>query len=102
MHPDSAVFSLNYAAGLVLPLMGFWNAVIYVTTSWGACRSLFDRHVARPLSFDGGASGSRRFRRESILSERGSTMYGSKHKASLSDSMKGLAEAEHRYIGLKE
>lgn len=31
----------TYAAGLVLSLMGFWNAVIYISTSHRACRSLF-------------------------------------------------------------
>ncbi|MCJ1440531.1 MAG: hypothetical protein MMC23_001015 [Stictis urceolatum] len=33
-------FPLAYATGLVLPLMGFWNTVIYITTSWSAVKAL--------------------------------------------------------------
>ena len=39
IHPGTAWWPLAYSAGLVLPLMGFWNTVIYVTTSWSAIRS---------------------------------------------------------------
>lgn len=38
VYPHSANFPLNFAAGLVLPLMGFWNAVIYFFTSWGVVK----------------------------------------------------------------
>ncbi|MCJ1434383.1 hypothetical protein MMC27_003751 [Xylographa pallens] len=41
IYPNEVTFSYNYAGGLVLPLMGFWNAVIYTTTSWEAVKSLF-------------------------------------------------------------
>ena len=43
LYPDSVSYGLNFAAALVLPLMGFWNAVIYITTSWVACRGLFKK-----------------------------------------------------------
>ena len=43
VHPDDAVFGLNYASGLVLPLQGFWNAVIYIFTSLPACKALIRR-----------------------------------------------------------
>ena len=32
---------LFYASALVLPLQGFWNAVIYTVTSWAACKAFF-------------------------------------------------------------
>jgi len=34
-HP---VFGLNLASALVLPLQGFWNAMIYVSTTWPECK----------------------------------------------------------------
>jgi len=34
-------FTLCYIEALVLPLQGFWNAMIYITTSLGACRELW-------------------------------------------------------------
>lgn len=41
-HPDQIIFGLNFAAALVLPLQGFWNAVIYLATSMYAVRCLLD------------------------------------------------------------
>ena len=41
VHPATSNFGIAYAAGLVLPLMGFWNFVIYVTISWDAVLDLF-------------------------------------------------------------
>lgn len=41
VHPDAASVQYAYAAGIVLSLMGFWNAVIYISTSHRACRVLF-------------------------------------------------------------
>ena len=43
VHPDALVFSLNYASGFVLPLQGFWNAVIYIATSWPAFRETWQQ-----------------------------------------------------------
>ncbi|KAF2867945.1 hypothetical protein BDV95DRAFT_165997 [Massariosphaeria phaeospora] len=37
-HKDKPVFGLNLASALVLPLQGFWNAVIYISTSWPECK----------------------------------------------------------------
>lgn len=31
---------LEYISAFVLPLQGFWNAIIYITTSWKACKML--------------------------------------------------------------
>lgn len=41
VHPSLISVPFTYASGIVLPLMGFWNSVIYVTTSWAAVRMLF-------------------------------------------------------------
>ncbi|KAK4101181.1 hypothetical protein N658DRAFT_67392 [Parathielavia hyrcaniae] len=40
---------LFFASAFVLPLQGFWNAIIYVYTSWAACRSLW-RYCAAGLA----------------------------------------------------
>ena len=32
---------LFFASAFVLPLQGFWNAIIYMFTSWAACKSLW-------------------------------------------------------------
>lgn len=32
---------LFFASAFVLPLQGFWNAIIYIVTSWAACKSLW-------------------------------------------------------------
>jgi hypothetical protein len=37
---------LFYASAFVLPLQGFWNAIIYMVTSWSACKSFWDTVVS--------------------------------------------------------
>ncbi|KAF5867829.1 putative g-protein coupled receptor protein [Botrytis fragariae] len=39
--PDKPSFVLNIGSAIVLPLQGFWNTVIYFTTSLGICRSVW-------------------------------------------------------------
>ncbi|KAL2258838.1 hypothetical protein VTK26DRAFT_7683 [Humicola hyalothermophila] len=41
-HAGHASLALEYMSAFVLPLQGLWNAIIYVVTSWGACRTLWD------------------------------------------------------------
>lgn len=48
VHPDQVSYPLSLAAAIVIPLMGFWNSVIYVTTSWGAVRQLLRGELGRP------------------------------------------------------
>ncbi|KAF7510679.1 hypothetical protein GJ744_006045 [Endocarpon pusillum] len=43
VHPDVFCFPLLFISALVLPLQGFWNAVIYIATSLPACRALFSQ-----------------------------------------------------------
>ena len=56
---SSSPFGLDFASGLVLPLQGFWNCVIYIFTSKAACKALlqeitdyFSRTNSEPSSFD--------------------------------------------------
>ncbi|KAL8831086.1 MAG: hypothetical protein Q9191_001067 [Dirinaria sp. TL-2023a] len=42
-YPNTITISNEYAAGVVLSLMGFWNSVIYFTTSRAACKDLILR-----------------------------------------------------------
>ncbi|KAI4219439.1 MAG: hypothetical protein L6R36_008322 [Xanthoria steineri] len=41
IYRDSVSIPFTYASAVVLPLMGFWNTVIYITTSWSACKDVF-------------------------------------------------------------
>jgi hypothetical protein len=47
VNPEDEVFGLAYTSGLVLPLQGFWNTIIYITTSLHACKALKRRIAAR-------------------------------------------------------
>lgn len=38
VHPGKVSLTLEFASAFVLPLQGFWNAVIYTTTSLPACK----------------------------------------------------------------
>ncbi|KAH6655004.1 G-protein coupled receptor [Truncatella angustata] len=38
VHPGFASVPLEFMSAVVLPLQGFWNAVIYISTSWSACK----------------------------------------------------------------
>ncbi|KAH6715682.1 G-protein-like protein coupled receptor [Leptodontidium sp. MPI-SDFR-AT-0119] len=42
-YPNHPSFALNVGSALVLPLQGFWNAVIYFATSAGVCRDCLGR-----------------------------------------------------------
>ena len=47
VHPAAPPnFALSYVAGLVLPLTGFWNSIIYIVTSRVAVRALFVDDIA--------------------------------------------------------
>ena len=48
VHPDKVSLPFSYASAIVLPLMGFWNSVIFFTTSWTAVKMVF--HHARKAS----------------------------------------------------
>ncbi|MCJ1387419.1 hypothetical protein MMC18_000262 [Xylographa bjoerkii] len=101
IYPNEVTFSYNYAGALVLPLMGFWNAVIYTTTSWEAVKSLFAdiRSNLAERKFNGSLGG--RVRVKSMSIEMGRPTSLSSHerdtnlagvtRGSFTDSMKRLA-----------
>lgn len=86
-HPDLVSVPFTYASGVVLPLMGFWNSVIYITTSWTPCKMLFSgifsdcSHQQRTAL---------RGRSRKIVEQR-SGMGTKRPDESISDSVKGLA-----------
>lgn len=47
VHPDASVFGLDLASSLVLPLQGFWNTLIYIVTSFPACKALWNEISAK-------------------------------------------------------
>lgn len=42
VHDKDTSIPLEFMSAFVLPLQGFWNAVIYTTTSWSACKDLWN------------------------------------------------------------
>ncbi|PHH75468.1 hypothetical protein CDD83_4401 [Cordyceps sp. RAO-2017] len=49
VHQNEVFAPLEFMSAFVLPLQGFWNAVIYAVTSWGACKNLLhDWRIGRP------------------------------------------------------
>ncbi|KIW13976.1 hypothetical protein PV08_06757 [Exophiala spinifera] len=55
--PNDPQFGLEFASGLVLPLQGFWNTLIYIVTSLPACRALLEDIVSRARGRAGSGSG---------------------------------------------
>ena len=39
-------FGLDFSSALVLPLQGLWNTIIYMVTSWTACRALWHERTS--------------------------------------------------------
>ncbi|KAK5656164.1 hypothetical protein OQA88_4924 [Cercophora sp. LCS_1] len=42
IHTNQTSVALEYMSAFVLPLQGFWNAIIYMVTSWKACKMLYN------------------------------------------------------------
>ncbi|KAL7933104.1 putative G-protein coupled receptor protein [Trichoderma chlorosporum] len=40
-HHNAISVPLEFMSVFVLPLQGFWNCLVYITTSWTACKNLF-------------------------------------------------------------
>lgn len=38
INKDKPIFGLNLASALVLPLQGFWNSMVYISTTWPECK----------------------------------------------------------------
>ncbi|KPM35222.1 hypothetical protein AK830_g11349 [Neonectria ditissima] len=49
VHNNHSSVVLEFMSAVVLPLQGFWNASIYILTSWKACKMVFEdvRHFRR-------------------------------------------------------
>lgn len=87
MHPGLVSLPFTYASGVVLPLMGFWNSVIYITTSWHAVRLLFTRQL-RDVHMDS--------KRSSLINKRASLGSRRTRIGSDSESSEGLAVRPER------
>jgi len=91
VHPGPAWWPLAYAAGLVLPLMGFWNFVIYVITSWSVVKSFFPPSLPRLSSRRGlKVQGPRMGRPRTLRCLEEGELARMKSPASVSDSTTGL------------
>jgi hypothetical protein len=47
VHGGDALVVLQILSAIVLPLQGFWNAVIYIVTSWAAVKMFFSELLHR-------------------------------------------------------
>lgn len=83
IYPDLISVPFSYASGVVLPLMGFWNSVIYITTSWAAVKMLFSGTSRRPVLWRVRPGGDENWR-----------MSNPKSSGSTSDSVRALARDE--------
>ena len=54
VHPGQVSLGLEFASAFVLPLQGFWNALIYATTSLPACRQVWLQIRDRKRTSSGG------------------------------------------------
>ena len=62
VHHNQTVKVLEFMGAGVLPLQGFWNAVIYAVTSWKACKKFFGEDVKD--WFSGDTDSGNRLRRD--------------------------------------
>ena len=46
-YPNRVSFGYNFAGALVLPLMGFWNSIIYLVISHETLKEIFHGHIYR-------------------------------------------------------
>ncbi|MCJ1391201.1 hypothetical protein MMC18_004063 [Xylographa bjoerkii] len=88
-HPGTTSWPLAYAAGLVLPLMGFWNSVIYITTSWSAVTHLPSHILPRSWAVSFGLPAPQRPMAFAFVDD---SLHRRRSHVSVSDSMKGLAD----------
>lgn len=54
VHPGEVSLGLEFASAFVLPLQGFWNALIYATTSLPACKQFWGQIRDRKRISSGG------------------------------------------------
>jgi hypothetical protein len=68
INKDKYIFGLNLASALVLPLQGFWNSMIYTSTTWPECKRAFAE------TLDAVSRGSRSSRRMSYSKDSAHTL----------------------------
>lgn len=85
IHPGNVPPSYEYAAGVVLSLMGFWNSVIYIATSRAACKS-----ILRQIFL--GESAVKQVNTRRFSESRGAI--NRRRSVSISDSTQGLANTD--------
>jgi hypothetical protein len=101
VHPDKALFGLDYASGLVLPLQGFWNATIYIVTSLPACKALIRRIANKIRPSPTAVASLPRRRNFSSLAEDAGGPTGSASKKRYTDSSESIQElrgSEHETV----
>ena len=100
-HPSKVSYGMTVAAGLTLPLMGFWNSVIYLIVSHEAIKDLYIRHVKQRFGLHHDPSESARddmgkaHTLDSGDSNRELDVIAALGKGSLSESTQGLASNGH-------
>ncbi|KAI0515391.1 G-protein coupled receptor [Xylaria bambusicola] len=89
VHTGETVVALEILSAIVLPLQGFWNAIIYCVTSWSAVKLFFSEVLHRTRHGDSPSNfvSQQRDRHDLNFSFRGRSNKGSED----SDSMKELA-----------
>lgn len=50
IYPDKESVGLDFASGVVLPLQGFWNGIIYVSVSWPSVKTVLSSLRQTPKS----------------------------------------------------
>ena len=94
IHQNQTSSPLEYMSAFVLPLQGFWNAIIYLATSWHAAKlywaEMFHSGPAARRPRDGGAGygGAGEFRKMSTATHRAKS-----EKSYESESMTELADS---------
>ena len=99
-YPEVVSFPLNYASALVLPLQGWWNFVVYVTTSLPATKALLRKIFylflrREPVPKTHIVKGVRTYSKSSGVNGEMDTTSGTD---SCGDSMKGFARVSQNYM----
>jgi hypothetical protein len=91
VHPGEVSLHLEYASAFVLPLQGFWNALIYAATSFPACKEAWTALRSRErLSVGGLQTIAVAFSAENDKEIYGSSRHGGHEFMSDSESMTEL------------
>ncbi|KAK0635688.1 hypothetical protein B0T17DRAFT_485101 [Bombardia bombarda] len=90
VHTNKASMPLEYMSAFVLPLQGFWNAIIYIVTSWKACEMLYDDLANRFRQRRSGRNGGAKMKMNMMMSKSSSNSSGKTYET---ESMTELARS---------